>query len=435
MQSIEECEVTPGIPAADEYRQLLKRVVCSITFGRAERLSTLLTYICEHTLDGHAAELNEQHVGEAVFGRARGYDCAVDGIVRTQASRLRQRLTAYFEGEGISEPIRITVPPGGYVPNFEPRPSASPGIKPVSPVLPLQPEPELAPAGLSGVSRGRTRSARKSLAIAIAVGVISALLAFAWLRKPAPDTNLLWTELFPYSGTTLVVPGDSSLVIWQNMMHRSLNLTEYIKGSYLDSASYADPQMRDAAIGSGRYTSIVDLDIVRMLAPISERQGASLSVRYTRDVRPNDLKQGNAILIGAPEANPWVKLFDSNLNFVPSVERASKRYVVLNRKPQPSEPSEWILNDEQSKSSVFALVAYLPNFDGDGNVLILEGSSMAGTECAWDFINDSVRFPPFLKSIRPSGVGPLPHFEVLLTSQNVSGSATRGTVVAVRRHP
>lgn len=435
MQTIDERDAASSVTAAS--RQLLKRVVSSTTFGRAERLSTLLTYLCEQTLEGHAAELNEQHVGEAVFGRARGYDCSIDGIVRTQASRLRQRLTAYFAGEGLWEPVRITIPPGGYVPTFEPRPPASP---------PVNDSDERAPGSPADLPREQTRPTRKRIAaialvvvvvvvVAVAVATISALLAFAGRGKTAPGTNPLWAELFPAGATTLVVPGDSSLVIWQSMMHRTLTLPEYTKGSYLDSSVYPDSLMRDAAIGSGRYTSIVDLDIVRTLASISERGGASLSVRYTRDVRPNDLKRGNAILIGAPEANPWVRLFDPNLNFVPSVDRAEQRYVVLNRKPRPPEPSEWTLNDEQARSSAFALVAYLPNFDGEGNVLIVEGSSMAGTECAWDFVNDKVRFLPFLKSIRPSGVGPLPHFEVLLTSQNVSGSATRGTVVAFRRHP
>ncbi len=34
------------------------------------------------------------------------------------------------------------------------------------------------------------------------------------------------------------------------------------------------------------------------------------------------------------------------------------------------------------------VVAFLPNLSGNGNALILEGTSMAGTESAWDFVSD-----------------------------------------------
>jgi hypothetical protein len=35
-----------------------------------------------------------------------------------------------------------------------------------------------------------------------------------------------------------------------------------------------------------------------------------MEVRCARDARPNDLKQGDIILIGASEANPWLELFE-----------------------------------------------------------------------------------------------------------------------------
>ena len=71
----------------------------------------------------------KQKIGEAVFGRSRNYDSSIDGIVRTQASRLRQRLELYFNEEGLNEPMRIVIPRGGYVPVFEPR------LAPAAPLL------------------------------------------------------------------------------------------------------------------------------------------------------------------------------------------------------------------------------------------------------------------------------------------------------------
>lgn len=100
-------------------RELVRRIVRSPTFARSERLGTLLTYVCDLAFKGREAEINEQKIGQAVFGRSQDYDSAVDGIVRSQASRLRGRLELYFQQEGADEPIRVVIPRGGYVPMFE----------------------------------------------------------------------------------------------------------------------------------------------------------------------------------------------------------------------------------------------------------------------------------------------------------------------------
>ncbi len=91
------------------YRELVSRIVSSPTFSRAERLSSLLAYICDMSLKGRDDELNEQRIGQDVFGRSPNYDCSINGIVRTQASRLRQRLDQYYEREGVNEAVRIVI--------------------------------------------------------------------------------------------------------------------------------------------------------------------------------------------------------------------------------------------------------------------------------------------------------------------------------------
>jgi hypothetical protein len=113
--------------ASDPRRALVDRIITSSSFAKSERLSSLLAYVCDLTLNGREKEINEQNIGEAVFGRSRNYDSSIDGIVRTQASRLRQRLELYFNEEGLDEPVRIVIPRGGYVPVFEAR--SAPGAR------------------------------------------------------------------------------------------------------------------------------------------------------------------------------------------------------------------------------------------------------------------------------------------------------------------
>jgi len=142
------------------------------------------------------------------------------------------------------------------------------------------------------------------------------------------------------------------------------------------------------------------------------------------------LKTGTVILLGASSANPWVELFERNMNFVLEDDYPSL-YTVLNRSPQHAEPAKWesVRNDPQRR--VFGVVAYLPGLAGDGSALILEGTSMAGTETATDFVADDTQLLPFLHRIRrPNGT--LPHFEVLLGTQNMGTSSVCSQILAWR---
>jgi len=77
------------------------------------------------------------------------------------------------------------------------------------------------------------------------------------------------------------------------------------------------------------------------------------------------------------------------------------------------------------------MVAFLPNLAGTGSVLILEGTSMPGTESAWNFVNDSSQLLPFLARIKHVD-GTVPHFQCVLGTDNMNGSSVKSTVLAWR---
>ena len=110
--------------------ELVERIVASPCFVKSPRLCSFLIYICDLFLRGRADEINELNIGEALFDRPANYDPSADGIVRSHASRLRQRLDQYFSEEGAQEPIRLLIPKGGYMPVFEPRTLATPRRRP-----------------------------------------------------------------------------------------------------------------------------------------------------------------------------------------------------------------------------------------------------------------------------------------------------------------
>jgi hypothetical protein len=104
--------------STDEKRAALTRVLQSRSLGRAEQLRTLLRYVCDAEFDGKAHELNEYALGVFAFGRPPDYSPAEDSCVRSRAHELRHRLNTYYESEAPSDPVRIHIAKGGYVPRF-----------------------------------------------------------------------------------------------------------------------------------------------------------------------------------------------------------------------------------------------------------------------------------------------------------------------------
>jgi hypothetical protein len=420
------------------HRELVRRILESPIFSRSERLSALLGYVCEVTFRGRGDELSEQSIGHAVFGRSKDYDSAVDGIVRTQASRLRQRLDLYFQQEGVEEPVRLVIPRGGYVPVFERRPVIAP---PESIPTVLDLPPVLPPLrALEGTRSQRMRWLPWVFCALLLVAVVQLTI---WNRRlaavtPTVSTHPLWSHLLVKGRPTLVIPADSGLVLFHNISGRSMGLNEYLAAKYRAQP----PQMMGYKTGASmsdwisnladrRYTSIVDLNAVSSLERLAQTQHSEIQVRYARDVRPNDLKSGNDILLGASEANPWVELYEHNMNFILHNDYKANVFSVINRSPKAGEPAQWDSSIHDPQRRVYCIVAFVPNLAGDGNTLIVEGTSMSGTEGAWDFISDDTQLSPFLKQIQRKD-GSVPHFELLLGNHNMSASAIQGQVLAWR---
>src|SRR5215471_1924725 len=104
--------------AAEPVRKQLDRILSSAAFVRNERLSRFLRFVVQQALDGKTDEVKESLLGIEVFGRVPGYDTRSDSVVRTEAAKLRVRLTEYYASEGASDPVIIELPKGGYTPVF-----------------------------------------------------------------------------------------------------------------------------------------------------------------------------------------------------------------------------------------------------------------------------------------------------------------------------
>jgi hypothetical protein len=78
------------------------------------------------------------------------------------------------------------------------------------------------------------------------------------------------------------------------------------------------------------------------------------------------------------------------------------------------------------------MVALVPNVNGNGNVLLVGGTTAEGTEAAGEFITDDARTSGALKSIGIDPAGPPRYFEFLLEVKAIAGSGSQSKLLASR---
>jgi hypothetical protein len=450
----------------DPRWHLVQRIVVSRSMGRSPLLSEFLLYICDRHLRNQPAGLTEQRIGVHVFGRSEGYNSNDDNIVRNYARTLRKRVEDYFATEGKHEDLRLEIPRGAYVPVFYsrplenlPQPEETPAAadawcmdnsspdKSTAPSL-IEETPLPAKGSVPLLSR-RRRLAYPFLALCLILAAVivtyCSLRGFphAWHAAAAPTSqpispsDALWSQLFQKERNTFVVPADSGLVIMQGLTRQPVSLGDYVSGKYQsDGTAHAGISAGDVReLGTRRYTSIVDLNLVLRLSRLKQVVPERMMVCYARDLRMDDVRSDNAILLGSVDANPWVGLFERQLNFRFSFDpKSDSAPVILNQHPLAGEQLVYANHHDGSWHSTFGRIAYLPNLDGSGHILLIGGLNMAGTQAAGEFVLNPDLMRPTLDHARGPN-GSIRPFEILIETSNVAANASSPRVVSERVAP
>lgn len=147
----------------------LRRVLASQAFANAARLRELLSFVVRRSLDSDSGRLKEQEIGATVYGRELSYDPHSDPVVRVAARQLRFKLADYYAAEGQADPVRISLPKGGYVVAFSAHEVPAASATPETPTVP------------------RTRPYLRALAgLAALVVILAAGAWFVTVRGPGP---------------------------------------------------------------------------------------------------------------------------------------------------------------------------------------------------------------------------------------------------------
>lgn len=428
-------ELGDGLTAKAKL-ELVQRVVASSPFSRSPAMRAFLLYITEHAIANRFDRIKEQSIGSEVLGRRPDYDPAEDNIVRVRAHELRQRLEKYFATEGAHESYVVTIPKGMYKPEFLPRAKAA-EIPPVEVASPHEEMESRRPM--------HSASGRQWLALSLAINLLLLLLVLLvfFQRQSAIPANVpqsvslhdFWGQIFNTpEGGLKIVPADTGFALWQDLSGHDLNLGDYLSRRFL---SLSDNQLREVAMR--RSTSPADLVVSIRLALIARAFGSRYNVQYSRDIDARSFQDGNVAIIGSHRSNPWMEVFEPQLNFVVGKDPVTGAPSFYNRAPRPGEAQRYsipttldVQGGEEQEFDSYGVVALLRPCNGPHFAVLLEGLNMQATEAAGEIVSDPQALDSLLRHIDHKPGASVEPFEALIQIKSLPGGYADPRVIAYR---
>jgi hypothetical protein len=434
-------DVQPNIAGIDEaaVRAQVEAICGSPTFRRSEQSQRFLRYICDLALRGDGARINEYLIGQEVFNRGDDYSTAEDAIVRRQAHTLRRKLDSYYANEGRGDRIRIELPVGHYEPAFRidtgesPPRSALPTPHDDRPVLPRRKVIFLSGVLLlaaaligSGWLLGRS-SASASLDPERMSDAVKEIWG-AWLADPAGVTIC-----FPNSNVALVhlVRDETAKDSHPHHFRPAPDAEDTLRKFFrMPDGGFLFYRPSDTKTGIAESISGV------YLAELFGRWHRPVHATQSQLVNWQLLRNGNYVILGHNEANPWV---DKLLHKYPlrlGDSEGIQRYIE-NRAPLEGERARYA--KEAPNSSVnptieYALVSMIPGFSDSQRLLLISGLDGQATLMATEYLTQETKLRGLIERLHnasPSHSGPW-YFQFIVRAEVHDRLATRAEIVSFR---
>lgn len=175
-----------------ESLEALERILRSSEFVASPHLAAFITYSVNETLAGRASSIKAYSVATAVLGRPPSFDPQADPIVRVEATRLRRALERYYAGIGSRDPVRISMPRGGYQVAFIRKNGAEEPVQQIVNPAPVTIRPKAAAFG-TPLFRQQTYWAALFVLSILTAGWTWGYIPVLWssIISPAADTESL----------------------------------------------------------------------------------------------------------------------------------------------------------------------------------------------------------------------------------------------------
>jgi len=275
-----------------EVHQQLNRLLENPHFSHSKRFPSFLRFIVQEHLEGRGDQLKERTLGIEVFGRHAGYDTTSDPIVRVTAAEIRKRIAQYYQDAADPTELRISLPAGSYVPQFEWPQSTS--IIPI-PILPRASEESTKNTLDREEPKPKHLSHKTWFTILGAVVVTS--VAAVWILTSSRPTDLdkFWAPVFGSTDPISVCFPQSSFT-GQTLRDASSPTQE----------RHLEEQMRGVVLD--------DLQPLMSLSGLLEMRRRRYSLLGEDTATLTDLRHGPTIFLGAFD-NAWTLRMTRDLRY------------------------------------------------------------------------------------------------------------------------
>lgn len=393
----------------DERAALIERVALSQTFRKSQKLREFFQFVCDCAIrHGDCMEVKEQQIGVHVFHRNPDYNTSEDSIVRVSARELRRRLASYFETEGKSEPIVITIPKGGYLPLFVPAGSLAHKEHESEPTQ--LSEAELTCASDVTAGPGSVKHRHPFIWAVAGLGGVF-LFAGGWLigtamNKPsAAFSHGITTQQSNSFYDALLGPmgrdGNDTFLVLSNTRllyfgpYRPLNanssgntlitLPPELRTELADATGLGkDPSepFNLMLVGNG-YTEIGEAASAFHIGRMMLAMGRSIRLTQGRFLNWDTAMRENLIVVGKPDINDWTHSNLASSNFIMAP------HGVRNSAPLPGEKAFYQVSVDAMNNTTedYGVIGMSTTASGS-RVLTLAGRTPAGTYGTGDFFTN-----------------------------------------------
>lgn len=418
------------IPPEEVYPEL-ELLLRSAHFSRSEKLQKFLRFVCETTLQGRAAEINEHLIGIEVFRRGLDYNPGEDAIVRRHAHSMRQKLQEYYATDGIDRPLRIEVPVGRYVPIFRRREEV-----PVERTVPLA-----VPAAIEPERRSPANGFLIAAAAigAFALGWVTATVRPVAMRSGSATTREIWgswigkESVLSFSNPSsamvheYVNPVPSDAVIHSvKLLPEQERLFREKFGLAKSGGIFLQPTIAQTMMGEAIASA--------QLASLFDQIGAPLRTMENRFLSWENLRRDNRVVFGGDEDNRWVDFLLSKYPFRMTSPADGALRSIVNSDPQPGEPKSYGVTGTEEVREEYALISMIPGVVENQEVLVICGLNSPATPLATDYLTSDNGRAQLLKLLRdkaPKHSGSW-HFQIVVKVDVRDKVPTMATIAAVR---
>jgi hypothetical protein len=406
------------------YLGQIEKITHSHTLRKAESLCKLLRYLADHALTQPNVSLKEYQIAVEVFGRPENFDPQVDSAIRVQAGRLRLKLLDYYSHEGLTDPIIVEMPNGGYALSFHNREMLVPIAVPAPTRFPL---PVESPKPRSSARGWIVAVTSLSLALGAALAAVAALSVALNSAGTRPQSEAAVPVALRGFWSQFAASPDAPLVIFSNAAFVGRPETGM---RYLDPARDRHDLILDHYTGVGEVLAIHELDrVFNLLNRSIELKRGSL---FTLD----EAKRNDLIFVGSPAENLALLDLPGSQEFV--FERLDSSphkgdLAIVNVHPEPGQPPVFYPSDSsQPLTEDYAIIALVHGLNPARHVLILAGTTTIGTQAAVEYVCARYSVEELLRRLAVPVGDEVKPFEALLRVKVTRGVPVGTQLVAVR---